>query len=325
MKQIPLSLTLSACACASASWPVARRCSPRWCGCAGFSTTATPSPTAGAAFTGSVHGGQQPVYPAPKSTCSARQPPATPALPLSLLRPGHRHLDRRRRQPVRNHGRQAAPSASAPSPARPATTQTYLLAIGGNPGLSGSVQQHRHLRGRRHRRLQQHQHQHVRQHQRDHNRGAGNSGTAIRGWPRANRCSQYERCRSPACAMLSCSPRIWSPPTPARPAPPTSPAPAAFRRPKVDTLGERSGTLHQLSLFELQHALRQPVLGRRARPAAPQSAISSRRHALDSQEPGQQRSHDQRPDQCRSAVPAHPQLAARPMTGRSPSPTPAAA
>ena len=105
-------------------------------GCSGFNTTATPSPVAGVSFGGSVHGGQQPVSGA-KVYLFGAATSGYGSTGSSLLRPGTGIA-------TDQYGNQYATTDAngnfgfstyfCPS----GTTQTYLLALGGNPGIGGT-------------------------------------------------------------------------------------------------------------------------------------------------------------------------------------------
>lgn len=105
-------------------------------GCAGFSTTATPSPTAGVAFAGNLHGGQQPVSGAQVYLLSAdtvsyaggTHPILNPGPGIQLNQYGAYYAT------TDAGGNFAFANYTCPSP----TSQVYLLALGGNPGLSGN-------------------------------------------------------------------------------------------------------------------------------------------------------------------------------------------
>lgn len=106
-------------------------------GCAGFSTTATPSPTAGSAFSGKVHGGQQPVFGAFVYLIGASST-GYGALSSSLLTAGSGIQQNQYGNfyaTTDASGGFGFKNYTCPTP----TTQVYLLATGGNPGLGAGV------------------------------------------------------------------------------------------------------------------------------------------------------------------------------------------
>ncbi len=106
-------------------------------GCAGFANTATSTATSGVAFAGSVHGGQQPVSGA-KIFLYGASTTGYGALSTSLLRPGTGiQTDQYGNQyaTTDGSGNFGFNSYVCPTP----TTQVFLLALGGNPGLAGTV------------------------------------------------------------------------------------------------------------------------------------------------------------------------------------------
>ncbi len=106
-------------------------------GCSGFTTTATSSPIAGVAFNGSVHGGQQPVSGARVYLFGASTS-GYGATAISLLRPATGISSDQ-------YGNQYATTDASGNfgfstyTCPTGTTQTYLLALGGNPGLGGTA------------------------------------------------------------------------------------------------------------------------------------------------------------------------------------------
>ena len=102
-------------------------------GCAGFTTTATPSPIAGASFRGSVHGGQQPVSGAQIFLLSANTS-SYGGGSSSILTSGPGILQNQYGSSYATtdaNGNFAFTNYNCPSP----TSQVYLFAAGGNPGL----------------------------------------------------------------------------------------------------------------------------------------------------------------------------------------------
>ena len=128
------SLRPAACVLSSAA---ALALSVALTGCAGFATTATPSPTAGLAFGGNVHGGQQPVSGSSVYLFAASNSGyGTAGTSILTAGPGvTRNQYGNYFATTDANGNFGFVNYSCPS----ASAQVYLVAIGGNPGLGGSI------------------------------------------------------------------------------------------------------------------------------------------------------------------------------------------